>query len=75
MQQTQHFSIDRITDPQWQIVAAGSLSAGAPPALVWRHTGDGAVALWYVNGATVVNTLLTKPARVADHEWEIVGGR
>ena len=72
---TSYFSIDRVADPQWQIVAASATSAGGPPALVWRHTGSGAVALWHVNGASVVNTVQTNPGRVADADWRIVGGR
>ncbi|CAN5732903.1 hypothetical protein BH24ACI5_BH24ACI5_08010 [soil metagenome] len=73
--QTQFFSIDRMSDPNWQIVAAGATSATAPPALVWRHSGDGSVALWYVKGASVLNTVFTKPHRVADLDWKIVGAR
>jgi hypothetical protein len=72
---TQYFSIYRMTDPLWQIVAAGSIGASSPPAVVWRHSSTGSVALWQMKGATVMSTIRPKPDRVANLEWTIVGGR
>lgn len=75
VKQTTFFSINRMLDSRWEIAAAGSTTAGAPPALVWRNREDGTIALWYVNGPTVVGTLWLKPDRVADPDWKIVGAR
>jgi hypothetical protein len=72
---TQYLSIDRVADPLWQIVAAGSTSISAPPAVVWRHQESGTVALWQMNGATVMSTIFTKPGSVSDLDWTIVGSR
>jgi hypothetical protein len=72
---TQYFSINRMTDPEWQIAAAGRTSATTPPALIWRHRTDGRVAFWYVNGATVLRTIRPLPDRVVDLDWTIVGTR
>ena len=71
---TQFFSIDRVADPRWRIAAAGKIDAVSPPALVWQHQA-GAVAVWYVNGPTVLNTLFLNPSSIVDTKWAIVGAR
>lgn len=75
VRQTAYFSINRMADPQWEIAAAGTTSAAAPPALIWRNRGNGTIALWYVNGPAVLGTVWLQPDRVADPDWKIVGAR
>ena len=68
------FSQDRVADPAWRIVAAGKLDTVSPPALVWQHDAGG-LAVWYVNGPTVLNGIYLNPSSIFDTNWTIVGAR
>jgi hypothetical protein len=68
------FSVPRVDDLAWRIVAAGKTDGVSPPALVWQHD-TGGIALWYVNGLTVVSTGFLNPTTVFDTDWKIVGAR
>lgn len=41
--------------------------------LVWRHAGDGRIALWYMDGTSQISGTLTDPVDVTDLGWEIRG--
>lgn len=41
--------------------------------LVWRHAGDGRIALWFMNGTAQLSGTLTDPFEVTDLGWEIRG--
>lgn len=71
---TQYFSISRMV-PEWRIRAAGYPDGSATPALTWRNTTTGDIALWYLDGPIVLYTFKTKPSRVDDPSWTIVGSR
>lgn len=71
---TAYLSINRMLDTRWRIMAAGDVDGSGRPALVWRHA-EGGVALWYLQGSTVVGTYMTNPARVLAEDWKIVGTR
>jgi hypothetical protein len=66
-------SISQIADPLWQIVGVGDFNRDGKPDLAWQHTGDGALAVWQMNGATVTDTLSVVPDRVTDLLWKVVG--
>ena len=71
---TQFFSVGRVADPAWRIAAAGKTDSISPPALVWQHQ-TGGVAVWYVNGPTVLSTYFLNPSSIFDAKWAIVGAR
>jgi len=71
---TRLFSVNRVADSAWRIAAAGKLDTTSPPALVWQHD-TGGVAVWYVNGPTVLNTYFLNPSSIFDTQWTIVGAR
>jgi hypothetical protein len=39
--------------------------------LVWQHQADGRIAVWYMNGLSLVAGVATNPARVPDTNWKI----
>lgn len=69
-----YFSVIRVADLAWKIVAAGKTDANSPPALVWQHD-TGGIAVWYVNGLQVLSTAYLNPTTVSDTNWRIVGAR
>jgi hypothetical protein len=45
------------------------------PDLIWQHTTDGRVAVWFMDGLTLVDGRLLTPPQVPDTNWHIVGPR
>jgi hypothetical protein len=41
--------------------------------LVWQHDGDGRLAIWHMNGTSLVSADPVTPAQVTDTNWKIVG--
>lgn len=41
--------------------------------LAWHHQTDGRIAVWLMNGTTMVSGTLLTPERVADTNWKVVG--
>jgi len=72
---TQYFSIPQMPDANWRIRGVARPDSTGNPALVWRHQVRGEVALWYINGSTVLGTIKTTPSVVANLDWNVVGTR
>lgn len=72
---TQYLSIPQMPDANWRIKSVAGPDATGYPALVWRHSVRGDVALWYMNGPTVVSTIKTTPSVVDNMNWTVVGSR
>lgn len=72
---TQYLTIPQMPDANWRIKAVASPDATGNPAIVWRHSVRGDVALWYMNAATVVATIKTTPSVVDNLDWTVVGSR
>ena len=60
-------------DPRWHVVGVGDFNRDGQPDLVWQHSADGALAVWYMSGATVTGTVNVVPNKVADLLWKVVG--
>jgi hypothetical protein len=75
VQLTQYLSIPQMPDPNWRMRSVASPDSSGHPAIVWRHQANGSVALWYMNGATVVAPIKTTPSIVDNLDWNIVGSR
>jgi hypothetical protein len=72
---TAYLSIPQMPDANWRIKGVARPDATGNPALIWQHGVRGDVALWYLNGATVVGTIKTTPSVVDNLDWVIVGSR
>lgn len=72
---TERFSVPAVADTNWRIEAAGRIDGSGQAGLLWRNQVTGDVAVWYVNGSRVLQTLWTDPSRVGDTAWKVVGGR
>lgn len=64
---------DRLSDPSWHVVGTGDFNADGSTDLVWRQVTTGYVAVWIMNGTTLVESRSTYPNQVADLDWRIAG--
>jgi subtilisin family serine protease len=66
-------SIDRVTDLDWIVRAVGDVDGDGFADLVWQHRVNGALAVWFMNGAQVIGTQSLSIPQVADLQWHIAG--
>jgi hypothetical protein len=64
-------SPNRVTDANWQIVAAADFDGDADNDLVWQHATTGLMTVWLMNGASFVSAGLFSNNTVADTAWKI----
>lgn len=63
-----------VTDTGWKIRAVYDVDGDSLPDFLWHHQGTGALAVWYMNGTTLVSGSALNPDAVSP-AWQIVGGR
>jgi hypothetical protein len=60
--------------PSWRIVGVGDFDGDGDPDIAWRDQGStGKIAIWYMDGTTMVNAQLTNPNEFTILSWQIVG--
>lgn len=65
-------SVNKMTDPNWTIVAAQDVNGDRKADIIWQHT-DGSLATWWLNAEQVTATMMLNPGRVASPAWKIAG--
>jgi len=65
-------------DPSWHIVGTGDFDADGKADILWRHSGDGAFQIWFMDGARITHRANVvdeqgKPMLGDDRSWSIVG--
>lgn len=63
---------NRVADVNWRIAAVGDFNQDGRSDLIWQHPTQG-VAVWIMNGTTLVEGHLLSPSNVADARWKIIG--
>ncbi|MGB2714162.1 MAG: VCBS repeat-containing protein, partial [Vicinamibacterales bacterium] len=63
----------QVADLQWKIVGSGDFNRDGWPDLVWQHQRDGRLAVWQMQGTSVIAAGLISPGRIFDLEWRIRG--
>jgi hypothetical protein len=61
----------QVTDNNWKVVGTGDFNGDQHPDLLWHHATEGWVAVWLMNGTTLVSSAYTTPNRLADTNWKI----
>jgi hypothetical protein len=62
-----------VSDLNWKIRAVADMNGDDKADLIWQHRVDGRVAVWLMNGTSMVSGIVI--AQLADTNWEIVGPR
>jgi len=69
---TQYMNPVVVGDPAWRIVATGDFNGDGKPDLVWQHPG-GWLAVWYMDGATMIGSQFLNSGQPASPGWQVVG--
>lgn len=64
---------DRVADTNWKIVGTGDFNGDGRRDILWQHQTDRLLAVWLMNGITLIDGRLLTPNRVATTDWRIVG--
>jgi hypothetical protein len=62
-------------DPAWSVVATGDYNGDESADIVWWHQGSGQIAVWFMQGQTMIGGTFTAPAALPDVRWAIAGPR
>jgi choice-of-anchor B domain-containing protein len=60
-----------LPDPQWSLVATGDFNRDGQTDLLWRHSGAGQIAVWFMEGTVLRGGTFTTPPALADPQWSI----
>jgi hypothetical protein len=64
---------NRILSNDWHIVASADMNGDGKADLIWQHITAGWLAVWYMDGPTVISDRLLTPGQIAGNDWKIVG--
>jgi FG-GAP-like repeat len=64
-------SPSQVADTNWKIVGTADFDGNGSRDLVWHHQGDGRIAVWFMNGTTLIDGSLTSPSQVPETNWKI----
>jgi len=69
---TRYLSINRMTDPNWQIKGLGDIDGDKCADIIWQHT-NGSIAAWLMHDTTVLSTRFFSVPSVGASQWRIAG--
>src|SRR5262249_21679302 len=61
-----------VGDPAWRVVGTTDQNGDGKPDLLWQRRGDGTLALWYMNGDTLIFGKLLIPEKPGG-TWRLIG--
>ncbi len=56
------FSIPQVPDTGWRVRSVGDLNGDGRADLFWQHQNDGLIAVWLMDGTTVIDGTLLNPS-------------
>lgn len=56
----------------WYVNAVGDLNGDGKPDLIIQNDADGFIAVWLMNGTTLIDGQMLNPNRVPDTNWKVV---
>jgi hypothetical protein len=65
-------SPERVSDTNWKIMGNGDMNADGKPDLIWQNISTGYLAVWYMNGLSITDSVLITPHYISDNNWKIV---
>lgn len=69
--QTGTLSMNRVPEPNWDMVGTGDLNGDSYPDVVWRNRVDGRLAVWFLRDETVISTQYLSLSPVSDLGWRV----
>jgi hypothetical protein len=70
---TRAFSISGNPDTAWKVAGTGDLNGDRHPDIVWRHSTEGWLAVWFLQNNLVTGTSYLSINRMPDTAWRIGG--
>jgi hypothetical protein len=70
---TSLLSIPQVSDLSWKIKGVGDTNGDGSADLIWQNTSNGGLAVWFLNGYTVLQTNWLTINTVSDLNWQVVG--
>ena len=64
-------SPERVGDVRWTIAGAGDFNYDGKQDLLWQHRSEGWLAVWFLDGVNMTDSLLLSPTAVRDTRWRI----
>jgi hypothetical protein len=60
-------------DPEWQLVGAADINVDGKQDILWQHSTDGSVVVWYMDGTTRTGTATIAGGSLGGSNWKVVG--
>jgi hypothetical protein len=70
---TRAFSISGISDTAWKVVGTGDFNGDRHEDILWRHSTEGWLAVWFVQNNLVISTTYLSISKMADTAWRVGG--
>ena len=67
------FNVNRLADPNWQIVGAGDTDGDGRADILWQNKVDGWLGVWTLNGPQVLSTQVLSIPKMTVPQWTIMG--
>ena len=64
---------DRVTDTNWKVVGTGDFNGDGKRDILWQHLTDRRLAVWLMNGTTIIDGVMLTPETIVSTSWRIVG--
>src|SRR5262249_41390454 len=60
-----------VSDTNWKVAGVGDFNRDGKPDLIWQRDGTGEVAVWFMNGTSLISGQFFNPSQVSDLQWKI----